>query len=245
MKIFKNKSQFKELKEKIKDYDIKRIVIITGAGISAESGINTFRDNNGLWENYSVYEVARPEAIELTPEIFFKFQNERAIDMKNKVPNKAHKELSKLEQKYHVSIITQNIDNLHEKAGSNNIIHIHGTNNEYKCTHCTNKGIYQDNIYGEECLECNKGLLRPNVVLFKEQVYDLYPSLDLIEKADLFIQIGTSGTVYPVAGFPEYTKALKINISLKEPDNEHYFDFNFKGKATKLVSELVKTLLVK
>lgn len=106
--------------------DVKKIFILTGAGISAESGLSTFRDKNGLWGKHSIYEVARPEAMDLTPEIFYNFQNMRAKSYKDKMPNIAHLSLKKLEERFEVYIITQNIDDLHEKAGSTSITHIHG-----------------------------------------------------------------------------------------------------------------------
>ena len=241
--FLRNIKEFSEIENKINN--IKNIVIITGAGISAESGINTFRDKGGTWENHSVYEVARPEAMDLTPELFFRFQNERAIDMKNKKSNIAHQSLKNLEQKYNVSIITQNVDDLHEKAFSSNILHIHGEINKVICNSCNYSTEYVDNIYGTNCYNCTEGKYRPDVVLFKESLKELYPAYDMIEQADLFIQIGTSGNVYPVAGFPDLFNGLKINISLDEPNNIHYFDFDLRGKATKIVPKLVALLLNK
>ena len=238
-----NKKQLKSLEKMLLLDDIKNIVVITGAGISAESGINTFRDKGGMWENHSVYEVARPEAMELTPELFFKFQNDRAKEMKTKKPNKAHFSLKELENNYNVNIITQNVDDLHEKAFSSNLLHIHGTLHKVICNQCDNETDYIENIYGQSCPKCELGKFRPDVVLFKESLKDLYGAYSIIENADLFIQIGTSGNVYPVADFPAtYDNGIKINISLDEPNNSQYFDYDFRGKATKIVPLIVNLI---
>lgn len=228
---------------KIEDIKPKNIVILTGSGISAESGISTYRDKNGLWQKHSVYEVSRPEAIELTPDKFFEFQNKKTTLLTNKQPNKAHISLSELEKNFNVTIITQNLDLLHEAAGASNVLHIHGKVKEAICHICKANVEYQLDIFGKNCIHCDKGLIRPNIVLFKERPLYLKESFSALSKADLFIQIGTSGSVYPAAQFVQQTNALKINISLSEPENISSFDYSLFGKATKIVPKLVRKLL--
>lgn len=226
--------------------NIKKIFILTGAGISAESGISTFRDKDGLWNNYSVYEVARPEAMELTPDIFFNFQNMRAKEYHEKKPNRAHHSLKELESQFEVFIITQNIDNLHEQSNSSNIKHMHGKLHECYCNYCLQKFDYKEDIFGELCSYCKKGKIRPDVVLFKEKPKYLDEIYRLLNESDLFIQIGTSGNVYPAANLiKEFKKQNKptINISMEKPENDEYADFSFLGKATKLVPYVVQYLL--
>lgn len=229
--------------------DIKKIFILTGAGISAESGISTFRDKHGLWGKHSIYEVARPEAMELTPEIFYNFQNMRAKSYKDKVPNIAHLYLKKLEEKFEVYIVTQNIDDLHEKAGSTTIKHIHGKLHECICNTCHHKFEYFNDIFGSDCKNCHVGKVRPDVVLFKEQPKYMKEIFSLIYKSDLFIQIGTSGKVYPAANlikeFNEMENKASINISLEPTDNNKEFKYSFYGNASKWVPYIVNQLLEK
>jgi NAD-dependent deacetylase len=239
-KYFHNRKILKKLEL---SNSIKKIVILTGAGISKESGIETFRDNNGLWEKYSIYEVARPEAMLETPQIFYSFQNERAKEYKNKIPNLAHKSLKELEDFFDVAIITQNIDDLHEKSSSKNILHIHGKLYKVRCNYCYKAHHYAHDIFGSLCDYCDKGRLRPDIVLFKEQPLYLNTVDRLLKEADLFIQIGTSANVYPAANFVKQTKAIKINISYDLPMNDSEFDYSFYGKATKLVPLLVNKLI--
>lgn len=242
--MFYNKSLPKNL---ILNPEIKRIFILTGSGISQESGIETFRDKNGLWGKHSVYEVARPEAIELTPEIFFDFQNTRAKDYFHKKANTAHLKLKELEKKYQVTICTQNIDNLHEKAGSSEIFHVHGELFRAICHNCKKYCLYRENIFGSKCEKCDQGLIRPDTVLFKERPKKIKEIFEAMESSDLFIQIGTSGKVYPCANFVNEFKRLtgktSINISIEYPENISGFDFSLLGKASEYVPLLVDHLL--
>lgn len=236
-----NRRELKKISKNLKNR-FQNIVVVTGAGISKESGIDTFRDKNGIWKRYSIYEVARPEAMELTPEIFYNFHNKRAIELKDIKENASHTSLKDLELDYNTDIITQNVDDLHEKALSRNVLHIHGELYKVICNNCSSNIEYKDNIFGTNCINCNVGKYRPDIVLFKESVKDINLAYSILDEADLLIQIGTSGKVYPVADFPRHFEGIKINISLEEPDNIKYFDYNLKGRATKFVPLLVKIL---
>lgn len=177
-----------------------RIVVLSGAGISAESGIKTFRDSDGLWENHNVQDVATPEAFERDPELVLRFYNERRKNIADVEPNAAHKELVRLEEKYEVNIITQNIDDLHERAGSKNITHLHGE--IFKMCSALDKNVsypcHKNIELGDTAPDGHQ--LRPFIVWFGEAV----PMMDLAEqickKADILIVVGTSLQVYPAAG---------------------------------------------
>jgi len=171
---------------------MKKIVVLTGAGMSAESGLKTFRDSNGLWENHNVYDVATPEAWERDPEMVLKFYNERRKQVRGAKPNKAHVALEKLEEKYDVSIITQNIDDLHERAGSNHVIHLHGEINKGRST--VDPSLIYDLDHWEMKLgeSCEKGSqLRPHIVWFGEPVPMIEKAIPIVEMADRVVVIGT------------------------------------------------------
>ncbi len=182
-----------------------KLVVFTGAGISAESGIRTFRDSDGLWEEYNIYEVATPEAWNKNRELVLEFYNKRRKQVLNAKPNAAHKALVDLEKKFDVWIITQNIDDLHERAGSKNVIHLHGEINKSRST-VDETLIYT--IKGEELLsgeKCERGSqLRPHIVWFGEQVPMMDVAYEIASSADLFIVVGTSLVVYPAAGVIDY-----------------------------------------
>jgi NAD-dependent deacetylase len=179
----------------------KRIVVFTGAGISAESGLKTFRDSGGLWEEYRVEDVATPEAWEKNPELVLEFYNKRRKQVINAKPNAAHLALVELEKKYDVHIITQNIDNLHERAGSKKILHLHGEIMKSRSSVDDNL-IYE--IKGWELSlgeKCEKGSqLRPHVIWFGEAVPNMPLAYKIASSAEIFIIIGTSLVVYPAAG---------------------------------------------
>ncbi len=178
----------------------KRIVVLSGAGISAESGIQTFRDSNGLWENHNVQDVATPEAFERNPELVLRFYNERRKNIAEVKPNAAHTELVRLEEKYHVDIVTQNIDDLHERAGSSQITHLHGE--IFKMCSVINKEttfpIQGDIELGDVAPDGHQ--LRPFIVWFNEAVPMMDVASTLCQKADILIVVGTSLQVYPAAG---------------------------------------------
>ena len=182
----------------------KRIVILTGAGISAESGIKTFRDSNGLWEGHDIYEVATPEGFYRNPELVLDFYNQRRRQLLNVSPNKAHYNISKLEENYHVDIITQNVDDLHERAKSTNVLHLH--DELLKARSTTHKNLVynctKDIILGDLCEE--KSQLRPHIVWFGEDVPMLDKAIEKTLKADILVVIGTSMQVYPAASLIDY-----------------------------------------
>ena len=229
----------------------KKILFLTGAGISAESGISTFRSENGLWNNHRVEDVATIEAYYKNQDYVHEFYNNMRPDLWNSKPNDTHLAITKLQQNYdgEVYIVTQNIDTLHEKAKSKNIYHIHGQINQIVCMNCGN--IYETwgDVNSESiCCNCNvTGTLKPNIVFFGE--YPLYMDKveNLLKVCDLFISVGTSGVVYPAAGFVQTAKyygADTIEINLEPTSNNLYFDKHIIGKAgielPKLVGELLK-----
>ena len=186
---------------------MQNIVVFTGAGISAESGINTFRDNNGLWEQHKIENVATPEAFDKDPLLVLNFYNLRREQVLKSNPNQAHIALNKLKNKFNLNIITQNIDDLHERSGSDNVLHLHGNILEAKSTNNDNK-IYPIkgpslNI-GDLCGQGDQ--LRPNVVWFGEEVPNMSKAINITKEADIFIIIGTSLNVYPAANLFHYTK---------------------------------------
>ena len=186
---------------------MKKITILTGAGISAESGISTFRDSNGLWENHDIMEVASPQGWRKNRELVLNFYNLRRRQLKEVKPNAGHLALVELEAKYDVSIITQNVDNLHEKAGSSKVIHLHGELTKARST------LYESLVYdweGDLVIgdKCEKGSqLRPHIVWFGEMVPMLDVAANEVSKARVVIIIGTSMQVYPAAGLVAYAKA--------------------------------------
>ncbi len=191
---------------------MKRVVILTGAGISAESGISTFRDSGGLWENYPVEEVATHDAYLRNPKRVLDFYNARRDQMLQAKPNEGHRQLVRLEEYYQVSIITQNIDNLHEQTGSSHVLHLHGELNKARSDknpytrpedeqYCISIGAKHLHI-GD--LAADGGQLRPHIVLFGEAVPNFEPAIKLCAAADYCVVIGTSMVVYPAAGLISY-----------------------------------------
>ncbi|MBI5403143.1 MAG: NAD-dependent deacylase [Ignavibacteriae bacterium] len=181
--------------------DKPNIVILTGAGVSAESGISTFRDSGGLWENYDIMEVASIEGWYKNKKLVLDFYNQRRRQLKEVEPNAAHYAIAKLEEHFDVTLITQNVDNLHECAGSKNIIHLHGQLTQAKST--AHPGFVYEIGYDDINLgdKCEKGSqLRPNIVWFGEAVPMMYDAGQAVAKADIFIVVGTSLVVYPAAG---------------------------------------------
>lgn len=184
---------------------MKNIVILTGAGISVESGIPTFRGNDGLWENHKVEDVATPEAFKKNPQLVHRFYNERRAFLKTVAPNQAHIDLVELEQNWKGDflLVTQNIDNLHDRAGSKNLLHMHGELNKIFCSKCNDKiDFYGDTNIDMVCAKCNSvGTMRPDVVWFNEFPYHMTVINHALAQADIFVSIGTSGVVYPAAFF--------------------------------------------
>jgi NAD-dependent deacetylase len=198
----------------------KHIVILTGAGISAESGIKTFRDSDGLWENHRISDVATYDAWLRNPELVLDFYNQRRKQLLNCEPNEAHKALVELEEKFNVDIITQNVDDLHESAGSKNVTHLHGELLKVRSTADENL-VYEwqnDLQWGDRCEKGSQ--LRPHIVWFGEQVPMIEKSAEICRKADIFMVIGTSLVVYPAAGLVHYTDFTvpKIVIDPNRPE---------------------------
>lgn len=199
----------------------KTIVVLTGAGISAESGIPTFRDSNGLWEGYDVMEVATPEGWNANPALVLDFYNQRRKKALEVKPNRGHEILADLEQHFAVTVITQNVDNLHERAGSTQVIHLHGSLFESRST-VDERLVYP--IEGWELAmgqRCEKGSqLRPNIVWFGEMVPMMDVAAAYAAAADIFIVVGTSMVVYPAAGLIHYVPhdSMKYIVDPKLPD---------------------------
>lgn len=183
-----------------------KLVILTGAGMSAESGIKTFRDSDGLWENYRVEDVCTPEALERNPELVNHFYNERRKQLYKAQPNAGHKELAELEKYFDIQIITQNIDDLHERAGSSKVLHLHGELKKVRSS--KNPNLIYD-LEGWELkpgTRCEDGsFLRPHVVFFGEAVPNIEPATELVQQADMLVIIGTSLAVYPAASLLHYS----------------------------------------
>ena len=234
------------------NFPYRNIVILTGAGISAESGIQTFRAQDGLWENHKIEDVATPEGFQRDPDLVQAFYNKRRKGLQSPdiEPNAAHKALGELEKRLDgkVTIITQNIDNLHERGGSDNVIHMHGELLKARCSE-SNQVIEHkgDIVTGELCHCCQiPAQMRPHIVWFGEMPLRMGDIYSALEDADLFISIGTSGVVYPAAGFVHDAKmhgAHTIEINLEPSAVESEFVEKRYGKASievpKLVSELI------
>jgi len=227
----------------------KHIVVLTGAGVSQESGINTFRDADGLWEGHDVQEVATPQGFARNPELVHHFYNQRRAQLKTVKPNAAHTALVDLEKVHKVSIITQNVDDLHERAGSKNIIHLHGQLNKVRSTQ------YEELVYNwDKNLNigdiCERGYqLRPHIVWFGEQVPLLESATDVIGTADIVIIIGTSMQVYPAASLVSFAPSgTKIYYVDPKPSLNNELRLAktlevIEEKAAKGVTELVERLL--
>ena len=180
---------------------MQRIVVLSGAGISAESGVSTFRDSNGLWENHRVEDVATPKAWEINKELVLTFYNQRRRQLFEVEPNNGHRALVRLEEQFNVQIITQNIDDLHERAGSSNVLHLHGELKKVRST-IDPSLVYEMNEWelkmGDKCAK--GGQLRPHIVWFGEEVPNIPSASELVRSADYLIIVGTSLNVYPAAG---------------------------------------------
>ena len=227
-----------------------RIVFLTGAGISQESGIPTFRSETGLWNNHPVEDVATIEAFQKNPDYVHDFYNQMRPSLFEKQPNPAHLSITKLQNNYdaEVHIITQNIDTLHEKAKSKNIYHIHGSINELVCQNCGHIiTTWSDASTETQCPQCEtQGFIKPNIVFFGETPLYMDKAEHLLRTCDLFISVGTSGVVYPAAGFVQTAKyygATTIDINPEPAYLNPYFDKHIKGKAGTILPLFVEELL--
>jgi len=183
----------------------KKVIVLTGAGISAESGISTFRDSDGLWEQYRVEDVATPEGYAKDPALVLDFYNQRRRQLKDVEPNEGHRQLVRLEKDFDVHIITQNVDNLHERAGSTQVLHLHGELTKARSGRNPNliTDIGYNDIHLGDLAE-DGTQLRPHIVWFGEAVPNIEPAAELCEQADFFVVVGTSMNVYPAAGLIHY-----------------------------------------
>lgn len=226
---------------------MKKLVVLTGAGISAESGINTFRDSGGLWEGHDVTKVATPEGFARNPQLVLDFYNQRRKQLLEVLPNKAHYNLVDLETDFDVEIITQNIDDLHERAGSSKIIHLHGELLKVRSTIDENLILNwkKDLFLGDLCHK--KSQLRPHIVWFGEMVPMLDKAAEIVQKADVLVIIGTSMQVYPAASLIHYTQP-NIPIYFIDPKpnvSENNFEnlTIIKNVASSGTTELLRLLL--
>ncbi|MGS2720090.1 Sir2 family NAD+-dependent deacetylase [Paraglaciecola aestuariivivens] len=232
--------------------DHLKVVVLTGAGISAESGLKTFRDNDGLWEQHRVEDVATPEAFKAQPDVVYRFYQQRREQLFNPSiqPNQAHLALAKLEKRltHNFTLVTQNVDNLHQRAGSHNVLHMHGNLLTAKCLNSgqvTEITSSLDSHSRCSCCQPSHGL-RPNIVWFGEIPYFMPEIEQALAQADLFIAIGTSGTVYPAAGFVAVAKqygAHTVELNLEPSVGQSEFNQHIYGPATTVVSEFVEQLL--
>ena len=232
---------------------MKKLVVLSGAGISAESGISTFRDAGGLWDKYPVEQVATPEGYAANPELVIRFYNERRKQLLDVQPNEAHKIVAELEHHFEVTVITQNIDNLHERAGSSHIIHLHGELTKVTSSYDPNNPHYIQELTPENC-EVQMGdkakdgsQLRPFIVWFGEAVPEIETAIQYVQQADVLVIIGTSLNVYPAAGLlhyvPRHAEVYLIDPKEVRVSSTHPVHVIQKG-ASKGMEEL-KELLVK
>ncbi|MBO6719001.1 MAG: NAD-dependent deacylase [Rhizobiaceae bacterium] len=226
------------------------IVILTGAGISAESGVDTFRDKDGIWSKIDYRDVATPEGFARNPAMVHEFYNMRRERLKDIRPNAAHFALAKLEQAHpgEFLLVTQNIDSLHEQAGSRKLIHMHGQHDSALCALCEMRFPWEGAMSLETgCKACgSRGYVRPDVVWFGEMPYRMDEIFRALGTADLFISIGTSGNVYPAAGFVSQARqagARTVELNLEPSEGVSHFDEAVHGKATEIVPAFVEKLL--
>ena len=225
------------------------IVVLTGAGISAESGLRTFRAADGLWEDHRVEDVATPEAFVRNPGLVQHFYNERRRQLGRVEPNAAHHALARLEREWPggMLLVTQNVDDLHDRAGSRNLIHMHGELLKARCLRCGKVGTWQGDILQDSlCPSCSKaGCLRPHIVWFGEMPLELDRIGEALDRCGIFAAVGTSGAVYPAAGFVSMvspgTRTLELNLEVSEISDA--FDECIQGPATEIVPLWVERLL--
>lgn len=228
------------------------IVVLTGAGISAESGIKTFRDQNGLWENHRIEDVASPEGFSRSPNLVHEFYNLRRRQLKEASvqPNLAHLALAKLEREWQgpFTLITQNVDNLHQRAGSKNVLPMHGELNKILCTACDKHFEWTEDLSPiTQCPSCHtEQTLRPDIVWFGEMPYHMTENLESLSKCKLFVSIGTSGLVYPAADFARIAqRAYRIEINLQTTPISKVFHESRLGLASSETEILVNEILTK
>jgi NAD-dependent deacetylase len=229
--------------------DIHNIVILTGAGLSAESGIATFRGPGGLWEGHRVEDVCTPEALVRDPELVHRFYDARRAKLDTVEPNAAHHALARLDAQWQggLLIVTQNVDDLQERAGANRLLHMHGELKSALCAACGDSVEWEGSLPPEsECPDCGTPALRPDIVFFGEMPYHMEVIERTLADADLFVSIGTSGAVYPAAGFVQtarYHGAETLELNLDPSAGSSWFGESRLGPAGALVPEWVEAIL--
>ncbi|WP_067732449.1 NAD-dependent deacylase [Novosphingobium naphthalenivorans] len=234
---------------------IRNIVILTGAGVSAESGIDTFRDSGGLWEQHRVEDVATPEAFARDPDLVLRFYDMRRAAIQTKQPNAAHLALAKLQAQWpgRVTLVTQNVDDLHDRAAAAlgvaapDLIHMHGEHLNAWCTACDTRSRWAGPLITRSaCPSCGSAALRPDIVWFGEIPYRMDEIFEALREADLFVSIGTSGVVYPAAGFVRNARDLgaeTLELNLEPSQGTAWFDEARHGPATEVVPAWVEEML--
>ncbi len=226
----------------------KNVVVLTGAGVSAESGLSTFRDNNGLWDNHRVEDVATPEAFDRDPALVHRFYNLRRNALNTVDPNPAHQALAEAEAAFDsFLLVTQNVDDLHERAGSQNLIHMHGELLKIRCVQCHQVSTSAlDLSTASVCEHCQRvGSVRPHIVWFGEMPLLMDDIMRALMQCDLFVSIGTSGSVYPAAGFVEIANqsgAHTVELNLEPSDQHTQFKESRQGPASELVETYFSSL---
>lgn len=229
--------------------DVNNIVILTGAGISAESGLATFRGPDGLWEGHRVEDVCTPQALARDPETVHRFYDARRAALATVEPNPAHAALSRLDAEWpgELLIVTQNVDDLHERAGAKRVLHMHGELLSALCASCGRAEPWAGPMgEGRECGGCGRPALRPDIVFFGEMPYQMDRIERAIAQADLFVSIGTSGAVYPAAGFVQTARhhgARTLELNLEPSAGSFLFDEARMGPASVLVPEWTDQML--
>jgi len=230
--------------------DIRNIVILTGAGVSAESGLATFRGPDGLWEGHRVEDVCMPEAYQRDPALVHAFYDARRAKLRTAEPNAAHQALARLDGEWpgELLLVTQNVDNLHERAGSKRLLHMHGELTSGWCLACNERFCWSGPMgEGATCPSCAvQGRVRPDIVWFGEVPYAMERIDEALQRCDLFVSIGTSGAVYPAAGFVQtarYCSARTLELNLEPSLGSHTFDEARTGSAGELVPAWVEEVL--
>lgn len=228
---------------------IRNIVVLTGAGISAESGVATFRGPGGLWEGQRVEDVCTPEALARDPELVHRFYDLRRAALATVAPNAAHLALARLDAAWagNLLIITQNVDDLHERAGTKRLLHMHGELNSALCGACDARRLWTGDMPpGTICDHCGASAMRPDIVFFGEIPYRMDAIQTALAQCDLFVSIGTSGAVYPAAGFVQLANAVgarTLELNLDPSEGSDWFDESRLGSAGVLVPQWVEELL--
>lgn len=229
-------------------YSYQSIVVLTGAGVSAESGVKTFRDSDGLWENHKLEDVCTPEGFIRNPTLVHRFYNARRAQLTQVLPNPAHLALAEFQRNFRgdsFTLVTQNVDNLHERAGSTSVLHMHGELTQVVCRACHGSAYWQQDVHtGSACSQCgNCGGLRPDIVWFGEIPKHMPEIEQALARCDLFVAVGTSGNVYPAAGFVQQARAYgahTVEINLEPSAGSGIFAEHRHGPASVAVTDFFK-----